>query len=174
MREAYRISVRRGCGLLMQSRTVYHWQSRRDDRAITLSFREIAETRIRYGCPRIHFSGPILFRRSVPLREYNTAACSLQLSEPANSQFFRPTATPRRAFSAMLLLSMRTPWPYLSDAVVFSSESVSSHTVTASVAQPGLFLPPDTAWTSASMLTVSPIRCRASVVMSAGTPSCTL
>ncbi|ELO7934183.1 IS3 family transposase [Salmonella enterica] len=34
--EAYRISVRRGCGLLMQSRTVYHWQSQRDDRAITL------------------------------------------------------------------------------------------------------------------------------------------
>ncbi|KMH47421.1 transposase [Klebsiella variicola] len=38
----------------MQSRTVYHWQSRRDDRAITLRIREIAETRIRYGCPRIH------------------------------------------------------------------------------------------------------------------------
>jgi putative transposase len=54
LREAYRISVRRGCGLLMQSRTVYHWQSRRDDRAITLRIREIAETRIRYGCPRIH------------------------------------------------------------------------------------------------------------------------
>jgi putative transposase len=35
----YRISVRRGCGLLMQSRTVYHWQSRRDDRAITLRIR---------------------------------------------------------------------------------------------------------------------------------------
>ncbi|WP_225906041.1 IS3 family transposase [Salmonella enterica] len=52
--EAYRISVRRGCGLLMQNRTVYHWQSRRDDRAITLRIREIAETRIRYGCPRIH------------------------------------------------------------------------------------------------------------------------
>ncbi|EGX3499913.1 IS3 family transposase [Salmonella enterica] len=52
--EAYRISVRRGCGLLMQSRTVYHWQSRRDDRAITLCIREIAETRIRYGCPLIH------------------------------------------------------------------------------------------------------------------------
>ncbi|HBW2290169.1 TPA: IS3 family transposase [Klebsiella pneumoniae] len=30
LREAYRISVRRGCGLLMQSRTVYHWQSRRE------------------------------------------------------------------------------------------------------------------------------------------------
>ena len=41
--EAYRISVRRGCGLLMQSRTVYHWLSRRDDRAITLRIREIAE-----------------------------------------------------------------------------------------------------------------------------------
>lgn len=38
----------------MQSRTVYHWQSQRDDRAITLRIREIAETRIRYGCPRIH------------------------------------------------------------------------------------------------------------------------
>lgn len=38
----------------MQSRTVYHWQSRRDDRAITLRIREIVETRIRYGCPRIH------------------------------------------------------------------------------------------------------------------------
>lgn len=37
----------------MQSRTVYHWQSRRDDREITLRIREIAETRIRYGCPRI-------------------------------------------------------------------------------------------------------------------------
>lgn len=38
----------------MQRRTVYHWQSRRDERAITLRIREIAETRIRYGCPRIH------------------------------------------------------------------------------------------------------------------------
>ena len=33
--------------------------------------------------------------------------------------------------------------PYLSDATVFSSESVSSHTVTASVARLLLFLPPD-------------------------------
>ena len=38
----------------MQSRTVYHWQSRRDVRAITLRIREIAETRIRYGWPRFH------------------------------------------------------------------------------------------------------------------------
>ncbi len=54
LREAYRISVRRGCGLLMQSRTVYHWQSRRVVRALTLRFREFAETRICFGCPRIH------------------------------------------------------------------------------------------------------------------------
>ncbi|EFH8967446.1 hypothetical protein GFJ15_23775 [Escherichia coli] len=39
----------------------------------------------------------------MPISEYNTAACSPPLSEPANSQFFRPTATPRKAFSAMLL-----------------------------------------------------------------------
>ena len=38
----------------MQCRTVYHWQSRWDDRAITLRIGEIAETRTRYGCPRIH------------------------------------------------------------------------------------------------------------------------
>ncbi|MFL9151012.1 IS3 family transposase [Escherichia coli] len=66
LREAYRISVRRGCGLLMQSRTVYHWQSRRDGRAITLRIREIAETRIRYGCPRIH----VLLRREGWLINY--------------------------------------------------------------------------------------------------------
>ncbi|KHS90529.1 transposase [Pectobacterium brasiliense] len=46
---AYRIGVRRGCRLMMQSRTVYHYRSCRDDRAITRRIREIAETRIRYG-----------------------------------------------------------------------------------------------------------------------------
>jgi hypothetical protein len=51
---AYRIGVRRGCRLMMQSRTVYNYRSHRDDRAITQRIREIAETRIRYGCPRIH------------------------------------------------------------------------------------------------------------------------
>ncbi|MBO1587285.1 IS3 family transposase [Yersinia pseudotuberculosis] len=56
---AYRIGVRRGCRLMMQSRTVYNYRSHRDDRAITQRIREIAETRIRYGCPRIH----ILLRR---------------------------------------------------------------------------------------------------------------
>ena len=57
LRGAYRSqSVRRGCGLLMQSRTVYHWQSRRDDRAITLRIREIAETRIRLRLPAYSYS----------------------------------------------------------------------------------------------------------------------
>lgn len=54
LRGLYHISVRQGCGLLMQCRTVYYRQSRRDDRAITLRIREIVENRIRYGCPRIH------------------------------------------------------------------------------------------------------------------------
>lgn len=44
---------------MMQSRTVYHYRSRRDDRALTRRIREIAETRIRYGCQRIH----VLLRR---------------------------------------------------------------------------------------------------------------
>ena len=39
---------------VMLQEVIKHWQSRRDDRAITLRIREIAETRIRYGCPRIH------------------------------------------------------------------------------------------------------------------------
>jgi len=56
---AYRIGVRRGCRLMMQSRTVYHYRSCRDDRALTQRIREIAETRIRYGVQRIH----ILLRR---------------------------------------------------------------------------------------------------------------
>ena len=44
---------------MMQSRTVYYYRSRRDDRAITQRIREIAETLIRYGYERIH----ILLRR---------------------------------------------------------------------------------------------------------------
>lgn len=55
---AYRIGVRRGCRLMMQSRTVYNYRSCRDDRALTQRIREIAETRIRYGVQRI----PILLR----------------------------------------------------------------------------------------------------------------
>lgn len=47
------------------------------------------------------------------------------------------------AESGTVTAGMRTLLPYPSDATVFSSESVSSHTVTASVAQLWLFLPPD-------------------------------
>lgn len=49
---------------MMQSRTVYHYRSCRDDRALTQRIREIAETRIRYGVQRIH----ILLRRHVTAR----------------------------------------------------------------------------------------------------------
>ena len=52
--DAYRIGVRRGCRLLMQSRTVFHYRSRRDDRVLICRIHEIAETRIRYGYQRIH------------------------------------------------------------------------------------------------------------------------
>ncbi len=57
--DAYRIGLRRGCRLMMQSRTVYHYRSCRDDRALTQRIREIAAARVRYGCQRIH----ILLRR---------------------------------------------------------------------------------------------------------------
>lgn len=59
LRAAYRIGVRRGCLLMMQSRTVYNYRSCRNDRALTQRIREIAETRLRYGVQRIH----ILLRR---------------------------------------------------------------------------------------------------------------
>lgn len=57
--DAYHIGLRRGCRLMMQSRTVYNYRSCRDDRALTHRIREIAEARVRYGCQRIH----ILLRR---------------------------------------------------------------------------------------------------------------
>ena len=59
LRAAYRIGVRRGCLLMMQSRTVYNYRSCRNDRALTQRIREIAETRLRDGVQRIH----ILLRR---------------------------------------------------------------------------------------------------------------
>lgn len=57
--DAYRISQRRGCGLIGQSRTVYLYRSCRDDTALKMRIREIAETRVRYGYERIH----VLLRR---------------------------------------------------------------------------------------------------------------
>lgn len=97
MLEAYRISVRRGCGLLMQSRTVYHWQSRRDDREITLRIREIAETRIRYGCPRIHIQ---LRREGWPVnhkkthRIYCQEGLNLRRKRPADMSVQHAVAAP--------------------------------------------------------------------------------
>ncbi|MBK9215815.1 MAG: IS3 family transposase [Chloracidobacterium sp.] len=58
--DAYRISERKVCSVMMVSRTVLHYVGhRRDDQAIRQRIREIAETRVRYGFDRIH----ILLRR---------------------------------------------------------------------------------------------------------------
>ncbi len=48
------MGVRLFCRLAIISRTVYNYHSCRDDRAVTMRIREIVETRIRYGCQRIH------------------------------------------------------------------------------------------------------------------------
>ncbi|WP_413727629.1 IS3 family transposase [Sodalis sp. RH19] len=52
--DAYRVGIRRACQTIPMSRSVYHYRSCRDDRVLTMRIREIAETRIRYGCERIH------------------------------------------------------------------------------------------------------------------------
>ncbi|CDK61220.1 Mobile element protein [Klebsiella pneumoniae IS10] len=41
------VFINSSCDFNQKLRTVYHWQSWWDDRAITLRIREIAETRIR-------------------------------------------------------------------------------------------------------------------------------
>ena len=69
----------------MQSRTVYHWQGRRDDRAITMRIWEIAKTRIRYGCPRI----PIQLRREGWRVNYKKTHC-LYCLEGLNLRRKRP------------------------------------------------------------------------------------
>ncbi|QUJ04276.1 hypothetical protein KCP78_23100 [Salmonella enterica subsp. enterica] len=64
------ISVRRGCGLLMQSRTVYHWRDPPVDRAITLCIRESAETR--YTAARV-FIGSVARRKRWPVNHKKPA-----------------------------------------------------------------------------------------------------
>jgi transposase InsO family protein len=53
---AYRVSVRRSCGLIGMSRTVWYYQSisKRDDAPIIMRMKEITETRVRYGVERVH------------------------------------------------------------------------------------------------------------------------
>ncbi|WP_430735388.1 IS3 family transposase [Halodesulfovibrio aestuarii] len=58
--QAYQVSVRRRCSVLCMSRSSsYYKPTRKDDSALRLRIRDIAETRVRYGCQRIY----ILLRR---------------------------------------------------------------------------------------------------------------
>jgi len=60
LEEAYRVSERRACEAIAFERSSHRYRShRRDDGALRMRIREIAETRIRYGYLRIH----ILLRR---------------------------------------------------------------------------------------------------------------
>jgi putative transposase len=56
----YRVSERRACATVLLARTVYRYvDHRRDDRAVRQRLKELAETRVRYGFPRLQ----ILLRR---------------------------------------------------------------------------------------------------------------
>jgi putative transposase len=52
----YRAPVRKICSVLSLHRSVWYYKSqrKRDDNALRLRMREIASTRVRYGCRRIH------------------------------------------------------------------------------------------------------------------------
>ena len=55
MQQAYRVSERRTCEVVLLDRATFRYISRRsDDSALRLRIRQIAETRIRYGYLRIH------------------------------------------------------------------------------------------------------------------------
>jgi hypothetical protein len=54
-------------------------------------------------------TGSVSFKRVVTISEYVAAVRSPPRLEPANSQAFRPRATPRRARSAELLLKQIRP-----------------------------------------------------------------
>jgi putative transposase len=60
VRSTWRVSIRRACSMLRTHTSTYHYKSRRGDQApLRKRIREIAETRARYGYPRIH----VLLRR---------------------------------------------------------------------------------------------------------------
>ncbi len=56
---AYRVGVRRACGVVRIGRSTYYYHSVRDDRALRRRVVEISEGRVRYGYKRIH----VLLRR---------------------------------------------------------------------------------------------------------------
>ncbi len=60
LRIAYRVRIRRACGVLQAGRSTYHYRPRKDGQAVLRKrIREIAETRVHYGYRRIH----VLLRR---------------------------------------------------------------------------------------------------------------
>lgn len=107
--EAYRIGLRRGCRLMLQSRTVYHYRSCRDDRAITQRIREIAETRVRYGVQRIYI---LLCREGCLINHKKTRRIYCQ--EGLNLRIKRPrrhvTARHRRARPGGVRLTSAGAW----------------------------------------------------------------
>lgn len=55
MVEAYRVSIRRATACVLLNRATHYYRPHpRDDRAERARIREIAETRVRYGCWRVH------------------------------------------------------------------------------------------------------------------------
>lgn len=60
LRDDYKISERKACGVIMVARSTIHYEARkREDRAIRNRIKEIAEARVLYGFWRIH----VLLRR---------------------------------------------------------------------------------------------------------------
>ena len=111
---AYRIGVRRGCRLMMQSRTVYNYRSCRDDRAITRRIRELAVTRIRYGCQRIH----ILLRREgwlVNHKKTHRIYCPEGLNLRAKRPRRNVTARHRRARPAVTAVDQYWSMDFVAD-----------------------------------------------------------
>ena len=55
LQASYRVSELRACGAFPIKRPTQHYQSRRLDQAgLKMKIKELAATRVRYGCRRIH------------------------------------------------------------------------------------------------------------------------